>query len=183
MRPTRRIAVAVVVSVAILLAWATVHLKVLTVYQVASASMEPAIHCAAGPGCRSLADDDVLVLRYLGRSPRRGDVVVFRLPDGRRGCDSRPLYVKRIVGLPGEDISARNGGLLVDGHELHGGAWRAAGSASFGARSIARGTYFVLGDNRSVSCDSRDFGAVPRSAIVGRAVARVWPLRRIGMVR
>jgi signal peptidase I len=151
-------------------------------YRVMSASMEPTLHCPRGtPNCLGGSADTVLVNR-LARHPGRGQVVVVKLPAAAaRRCGAPSTLVKRVVGLPGETVSERDGVVSVDGralpepyvdlfHRDHapGGRWR-----------VPRGDYFVLGDNRGDSCDSRTFGAVAQENIVGKAVAIVWPPGRI----
>jgi signal peptidase I len=154
-------------------------------YRVTSSSMEPTLHCAGAPDCRSLRSDEVLVdrLAYLISAPRRGDVVVVR-PDGfeHRACQGGRVYVKRIVGLPGERIAQLHGRIYIDGEELrerYVAPW-AAGGPDFRGRVVPRNQFFVLGDNRRYSCDSRQFGAVPAAAILGRVELVYWPPGRIG---
>jgi signal peptidase I len=101
----------------------------------------------------------------------------------KSACDGADgTFVKRIVGLPGERITLRAGHVFVDGRRLaepylrdeyrgaETGAWR---------RNPADG-YFVLGDNRAVSCDSRRWGIVRRADIIGRAELTYWPPNRVG---
>ena len=104
-------------------------------------------------------------------SPQRGDVVVLYRP----GNPTEEL-LKRVVGLPGEEIAIRGGRVHVNGRELDESAYLGnTESADLSARTVPRGSYFVLGDNRSVSQDSRSFGPVPREAIVGKVVLVYWP--------
>ena len=108
-----------------------------------------------------------------GRAPQRGDVVVVTMADGS--------HVKRIVGLPGERVVFTEGTLFVDGARLMepylGGLPPYLGleDAEF---SLAKDEYFVMGDNRPHSTDSRHCGPITRSSIGGRTVWRVWPLLR-----
>lgn len=108
-----------------------------------------------------------------GRAPQRGDVVVVAMAEGS--------HVKRIVGLPGERLIFTEGMLLIDGTRLRepylGGlpSYLGLEDAEF---SLAKDEYFVMGDNRPHSTDSRHCGPVARSSIEGRTVWRVWPLLR-----
>lgn len=145
-----------------LLAVATLQLFVVQVSVVRGSSMEPCLH-----------DGDRLVVDRVAYSlaeVRRGDVVVLRYPRDP-GID----FVKRVVGLPGDRIQLRGGELLVDGQrcEDHGCI---RDHADFGPLVVPAGQYFVLGDNRPVSCDSRDFGLVPAALLKGRVRARFWPV-------
>jgi signal peptidase I len=107
----------------------------------------------------------------------RGDVVVFWYP-----LDRSKSFIKRVVGLPGEAIEIRSGHLFVDGKELKEpyvpGSF--LDDMSYPARVIPSGEYFVLGDHRDSSNDSRVFGPVPRQYIYGKAVFAYWPVDRFG---
>ena len=90
--------------------------------------------------------------------------------------------MKRLIGLPGEGISERNGVVYIDGKPLEepylkSGQRDAARSRE---RKIPEGQYFMMGDNRSQSCDSRVWGAVPRDNLIGEVFAVYWPPQRIG---
>ena len=144
-------------------------------------------------------DDRVVVskISYRLHEPRRGDIVVFDAPGGKPK-DDRPLparfvrsiiqsiglaapstdeYIKRVVALPGERVEAHDGKVLVDGLELVE-PYLPVGTrtSDFTAVVVPPETVWVMGDNRSNSADSRIFGPVPESTVVGRAFARVWPL-------
>ncbi len=116
-------------------------------------------------------------LSYIRSVPSRGDVVVFRKPGG----DKEDL-VKRIIGLPNETIEIRAGRIFANGLELDESAYisRAGNSVAEPVR-IPAGSYFVLGDNRSVSEDSRRFGPVPLAAVVGRVWVIYWPFGNFGV--
>jgi len=155
-------------------------------YRIPSSSMENTLHCARpGQWCRGSADDRVIAnrLTYRFRSPRRGEIVVFDAPPAAARCGGGEggTFVKRLIGLPGERVSERNGTILIDGRRLdepyvdprlrdHGdGSW---------AR-VASGHYFFLGDDRAHSCDSRTWGTVPRSSLIGPVILTYWPPTRI----
>ena len=145
-------------------------------------------------------DDRVVVskISYRLHEPRRGDIVVFDAPGGGRQKDDSPLprrvvrtviqsiglaapstdeYIKRVVALPGERVEAHGGKVLVDGLEVVE-PYLPAGTATgdFPAVVVPPDTVWVMGDNRANSADSRIFGPVPESTVVGRAFARVWPI-------
>jgi signal peptidase I len=151
---------------------ATVRAYVVAPYTVNAASMEP-----------QLSDGDRVVLNRLAfevDAPERGDVVVFDTADvpGAAEAPSRRL-VKRVVGLPGEKVQALDGALVVD-DEVIDDPWQAAPTPAFGPILVPEGMVFVLGDNRSLSVDSRTFGVVPIGALTGRVEAVIWPLGDAG---
>jgi signal peptidase I len=133
-------------------------------------------------------------------SIHRGDILVFKAPPAAFvACsDNDPTdFVKRVIGLPGETISlSKTGHVYIDGKEIHE-TWLIASNqgVTYPAASPVKGPfnlyhpykipadhYFMMGDNRSDSCDSRYWGTVARSAIVGRAFVRIWPLSRFGFL-
>ena len=155
-------------------------------YRIPTSSMEPTLHCGKpADGCRSRVSDRVIANRivYRFQAPERGDIIVFKAPaSAAAACDAGGTLVKRIVGLPGEQVSMENGQVRIDGARLRepylAPAYRGTETAEW-PRS-ARSGYFVLGDNRAMSCDSRRWGVVPRENIIGRVDARYWPPGRIG---
>jgi signal peptidase I len=150
-------------------------------YRIPSASMEPTLHCArpAG-GCEAGSSDRVLANRFIYhlRRPHRGEIVVFNAPAG--ACGTGGTFVKRLIGLAGDRLQEKNGRWFVNGKRLDDSyvqpARRDNGSGFY---SIPQGRYFFLGDNRSESCDSRVWGPVPRSRLIGPVFATYWPLNRI----
>jgi signal peptidase I len=168
--PTLLIAVA---ALAIAGSTATIS-RTTFVLRVASASMEPTLHCSAAPGCRHMSSDHVVVstLPYQFSSPQRGDIVAIVLrPRHDRSCAGTTI-VKRIVGLPGETIAQTNGVVHVNGHPLFEPylAPKQPVGPDFQARPVPTNSYFVLGDNRPLSCDSREIGPVGRQEISGKAI-------------
>jgi signal peptidase I len=155
-------------------------------YRIPTSSMEPTLHCAApGPGCLGKSSDRVLAASvvYDFRSPARGDIVVFKAPPlAKRRCQDGGTFVKRIIGLPGEQVSERRGVVYVDGKRLvepYVDAGRRDQLTRTWPRVPAK-AYFVMGDNRADSCDSREWGTVPRKSLIGPVVATYWPFGRLG---
>ncbi|HEY8752859.1 MAG TPA: signal peptidase I [Arthrobacter sp.] len=155
-------------------------------YRIPSASMEPTLHCARpAEGCEAATSDRVIAdrLAYRFHGPQRGDIVVFTAPSAAaRQCQTGGTFVKRVVGLPGEQLSSRNGRVLVDGRPLDESAYLRAGVVtSLAPTKVPRDAYFVMGDNRGDSCDSRAWGAVPRRNVIGRVDLTYWPPTRLGL--
>jgi signal peptidase I len=155
-------------------------------YRIPSPSMEPTLHCAKpADGCLSRVSDRVVANRLVYRfhEPRRGDIIVFKAPARvEAACPASGTFIKRIVGLPGEKLSMRNGFVLVNGVPLAEPYLRPGyrGRESGDWARIDSEGYFVLGDNRTMSCDSRRWGVVPRDNIIGRAEVTYWPPNRVG---
>ncbi|MHC4250288.1 MAG: signal peptidase I [Planctomycetota bacterium] len=146
---------------------AALWLFVFQVSVVSGHSMDPSLE----PGDRLVVDK----LSYRWRRIRRFDVVVFECPT-QRGVD----YVKRVVGLPGETVELRGGELYVDG-ELVGQEFDHVDDlGSYPPVGVPEGEYYVLGDNRPRSKDSRSFGPVAREHFRGVVRLRVYPLGRAG---
>ena len=112
-------------------------------------------------------------LSYRFRDPQRGEVVVFRYP---RNVSQR--FIKRIIGLPGEKIEIEAGVVMVDGKILDESEYFPSGVQTLGNIQISldENEYFVLGDNRISSFDSRQWGTLPRKNIIGRVYFRAWPI-------
>jgi signal peptidase I len=119
-------------------------------------------------------------LVYRFRPIARGDVVVFWYPR-----DPSVSFIKRVVGLPGDRVELRRGQLLVNGREVLEGYLppRFRDDESRPAVEVEKGHYYVLGDHRNASNDSREWGEVPERYIYGRAELRFWPLSKVAVVR
>jgi signal peptidase I len=106
--------------------------------------------------------------------PSRGDIVVINFGDRQHACfDS--VIVKRIVGLPGDMIEQRHGRVWVNERVLREPyiKIRGTGGPDFAKQRIRWNWYFVMGDNREASCDSREFGPIPRSAIIAKVIRSI----------
>ncbi|HLU39059.1 MAG TPA: signal peptidase I, partial [Planctomycetota bacterium] len=163
-RPRRRLGADFVRGIILV---ALLNLFVVQISTVRGHSMEP-----------SLRDGDRLVvdrLAYAVSDVQRFDVVVLRYPR-----DPRTDFVKRVVALPGERVAIRDGRVWVDGVLLHENFAHVADHADMRELIVPPGHYFVLGDNRPVSCDSREFGLVEAEMLRGKVRARFWPPARVG---
>jgi signal peptidase I len=176
--------VTIVVAVGAVLA---IKAWVVNPYRIPSSSMEPTLHCAQPEaGCQARFADRVLANRFIYhfRDPRRGEIVVFKTPPAAERCENGAggeTFVKRIIGLPGDRVEERHGTIFINGKRLNEpyipASERDDGN---GAWPVKPGTYFMMGDNRSSSCDSRQWGAVPRENLIGPVFAVYWPPQRIG---
>jgi signal peptidase I len=170
----------VIILIAVLVCTVALRSYVVQSFYIPSGSMLPTLQIS----------DRIIVdkLSYRLHSVHRGDIVVFARPPLEDQAYSD--LVKRVVGLPGETISSKDGKLYING-KLLAQPWLPKGPQSYtttlpgdphpqfdlpGPVKIPPGEYYVMGDNRTDSEDSRYFGPIPRSLIVGRAVAVVWPL-------
>ena len=164
----------VVVTVLVLVALVATDLLVLVVGGN-GASMAPTFPACNG---RTLAEG----FTYHFRDPHRGEVVVIHARGGlgepiTPDPHSRDLNLtKRVIGLPGDTVVGRHHRVFVNGGQADN-----IPTAPFPATHLGPKQYFVLGDNRSHTDDSRDFGPVPRAAIFARAILIYWPLGRIGI--
>lgn len=159
----------VVISLAIIL---PIRYFLIQPFYVKGASMEP-----------TFDDREYLIIdeiSYRFRAPARGEVIVFRYP-----LDPRQYFIKRIVGLPGERVKI-SGNKVTIFNDVHpeglvlDESYLPAGTPTFGDEVTTLGPdeYFVMGDNRTSSLDSRSFGPMPRKDMVGRVWVRGWPVSR-----
>jgi signal peptidase I len=178
--------VTIIGAVAIVLA---VKAWVVNPYRIPSSSMESTLHCARpASGCEARFSDRVLANRFIYRfrDPERGEVVVFETPPAAKAkCGAGGTFVKRIIGLPGEAVQIRlrrgaafvyiNGQRLDEPYIEHDR--RDIGPEE--RFSVPPRHYFVMGDNRSQSCDSRVWGSVPEDNLIGPVFMTYWPPNRI----
>lgn len=149
-------------------------------YKVEGSSMDPLFE----------TNDHLIVekLSYRFAQPQRGDIVVFRYP-----YSPDTSYVKRIIGLPGERVliedgtvrvfnSANPNGFQLDESYLENGRETSVSAAGRNEFSVTADHYFVMGDNRPASSDSREWGLLPKENIIGRAVVKTYPLGEISWI-
>lgn len=132
-------------------------------FRVDGASMQPGLH----------TDEFVIVdkMSYLFQSPQRGDVIVFHYP-----LDTSKDFIKRIIGLPGDTIHITSTSVIVDGQTLHEPYISLPSNFENYTWNLGPDQFFVMGDHRDNSLDSRSWGPLDRSFIIGKAVAVYWPV-------
>lgn len=144
---------------------------VLQVYSIPSESMVP-----------TLLVGDRVVVSKLSTDPGRGDIVVFeRPPNDPAGPGDPAVLIKRVIGLPGETLTAQAGVVYIDGKPLQED-YLPEGMITLisGDIKVGPGQLLMMGDNRTNSKDGRVFGPISKDLIVGRAIFRIWPFGRIG---
>lgn len=142
------------------------------------------VHVLGSSMYATLHDNDLLVaskISYKLHPPQRGDIVVFKPPD-----EASRDFIKRIIALPGERIHITNSVVYINGQVLrepylpekwtYNNNWPASGQDQL----IPPDQYFVMGDNRNHSSDSRTFGTIELNSILGKAEIRIWPLGELG---
>lgn len=142
---------------------------------IPSESMYPTLHT----GDRLVVEK----VSYRFHPPKTGDIVVFQSPPElqRRGYDKNLAFIKRIIGMPGEIISVDNGIVYLNGQPLKEDYIAEPPNQPFPPVKIPADQFFVMGDNRNDSNDSRYWGFLPRQNLIGHATFRFWPLDRIGL--
>jgi signal peptidase I len=157
----------VIISLAIII---PIRYFLIQPFFVKGASMEP-----------NFLDGDYLIIdeiSYRFDAPQRGDVVIFRYP-----LDPSQFFIKRVIGLPGEKVKVADDHVFINGKLLDETKYL-QGISTAGNVEVTLGNdeYFVLGDNRQASSDSRRWGEVNKKFIIGRAWLRAWPFNRLGAV-
>ncbi|HEY3181897.1 MAG TPA: signal peptidase I [Gaiellaceae bacterium] len=176
--------VTIVGAIAIVLA---IKAWVVNPYRIPSSSMEPTLHCARpGSGCEARFSDRVLACRFCFHfwNPKRRDIIVFKTPPAAATrCGAGGTFVKRLIGLPGDEWEERNGYVYINGKRLDEPYVQSTrrDSRTIAAMKIAPGHYFMMGDNRNSSCDSREWGTVPKENLIGQVFAVYWPPARISI--
>lgn len=153
------------------------YLLVMQPHKIKGASMEPNFH----DGEYLLTDK----ISYRFGEPGRGDVIIFKAP-GTNGDD----FIKRIIGLPGETVSVKEGKVFINNTLLKESYLPidfTTGPGTFlpeGAlATVPAGHFFVFGDNRNHSADSRSFGFIEKSSIIGKAWFLYWPINNLGVIK
>ena len=146
-------------------------------FVVKGSSMEP-----------NFSSGDYLIIdeiSYRFSEPERGDVVVFKYPK-----DPSQYYIKRIIALPGEKIQIENGDIVVYNNEFPGGIEidesyipKDVNTPGDVDSVVGKDEYFVLGDNRTASSDSRVWGELSKDEIIGKTWVRGWPISEIGIIK
>lgn len=162
----------VIISLAIIL---PIRYFLIQPFYVKGASMEPSFY-----------DHEYLIIdeiSYRFREPQRGDIIVFRYPQ-----NPQEYFIKRLIGLPGEKVQLKDGDVYLssqqspDGFKLNE-PYLSPGTKTYGFNeeilSLGQAEFYLLGDNRNSSKDSRSFGPVNKSFIIGRVLFRGWPVSRI----
>lgn len=146
------------------------RLFIIQPFYIPSPSMAPTL----------LPNDRIIVnmLLYRFRTPQRGDVIVFRYP-----VDPTRDFIKRVVAFGGETVELRNSNLIVDGRRIAEPYLPREIMADFGPYPVPLGDYFVMGDNRNDSDDSRDWGPLPKKNIIGKAFLIYWPTGRMELIK
>jgi signal peptidase I len=150
--------------IAVAVALALVVRGVVRIYAIPSSSMAPALRVG----------DHILVTPFhtpfLTRDPARGDVIAFRSPG-----NVQEIIVKRVIATAGDLVSSSNGRVLIGGHSLpEPYLAEPASSGSIQPQIVPRGCYFVMGDNRADSLDSRNWGVSPRDLVIGQVRLVLW---------
>jgi len=164
----------VIISLAIIL---PIRYFLIQPFYVKGASMEPSFY-----------DHEYLIIdeiSYRFNQPQRGDIIVFRYPQ-----NPQEYFIKRLIGLPGEKVQLKDGDVYIynqqypDGFKLDE-PYLASGTRTYGFNeetvTLTANEFYMLGDNRNSSKDSRSFGPVDRSFIIGRVLLRGWPINRINL--
>ncbi|MFH1684438.1 MAG: signal peptidase I [Candidatus Margulisiibacteriota bacterium] len=141
----------------------------LQVFWIPSSSMEPTLDI----------QDRIVVnkVAYYFRAPNRQEIVVFRQV-AQEGIPKRDL-IKRVMGLPGEILKIRGGVVYINDQKIEETHPMNSDYSDFGPIKIPPDAYFVLGDNRPASADSRYWGFLPKENLVGPAFIRIWPLTKL----
>ncbi|MCR5626066.1 MAG: signal peptidase I [Lachnospiraceae bacterium] len=151
----------------ILLAWVVafcINEFIIVNAKVPTASMEPTV----------MTNDRIVGFRlsYMFEEPKRGDIVIFKFPD-----NEKILYIKRIIGMPGDTVLVDSGTVFINGEAYEEPYVKVDMRGSFGPYEVPEGHYFMMGDNRNDSADSRywENTYLEREKIIGKAIFRYWP--------
>ena len=141
------------------------------VFWIPSGSMEPTLQIK----------DRIVVNKFVYhfRQPKRQEVIVFRYNSA--GGQKRDL-IKRVMGLPGEMLAIKEGVVYIEGNKVEELHPMNKDLTDFGPLKIPENSYFVLGDNRPASADSRYWGFLPKKNVIGPAFIRIWPINKLGLI-
>lgn len=147
------------------------HFLIATIFIVSGESMEPNFH-----------NKQIIIVEkvsYYSHTPKRGEVVGLRFP----GDPEYRKYIKRVIGLPSETVEIKDGQVFINGSKLLE-VYLPKNTITEPPMKITlnQGEYFIMGDNRDNSSDSRSWGVLPKKEIIGRAWAIIWPLKDIGIL-
>jgi len=162
----------------LLFAWVVVFLILkpffIQAFYIPSESMVPTLQVR----------DRLLVAKfpYWFRGPARGEIIVFKAPPNADMQGIERDYIKRVIGLPGERLEVREGKVWIGGKALNEPYIQEPPEDAFGPIIIPEAHYFLMGDNRNSSLDSRYWGPLARERIVGKAWLRFWPLDKLGFL-
>ena len=162
--------------------WVAIVVGALAVALLVKTFLIQAFFIPSGSMLPTLHEGDRVLVNKLDDEPARGELVVFERPPGQPDDGIKDL-IKRVVGLEGETIEARDGVVHVDGRPLEE-SYLPDGvtTTNLERQTIPAGHMFVMGDNRGDSADSRVFGPVDVDLVVGKAFVRVWPVPDIGLL-
>lgn len=169
---TRNVVEWVAIIAAALLVAVLIKTFLFQAFYIPSGSMEPTLR----PGDRVLVNK----LSYDLHAIHRGDIVVFKRPPAEANDPTIKDLIKRVIGLPGDTISGHDGQVYINGNALKESYLpRGTATSDFPPSTVPKDQYFVMGDNRGNSKDSRYIGPIAGNLIVGRAFVRVWPLSKL----
>ncbi|NLI39885.1 MAG: signal peptidase I [Caldisericales bacterium] len=172
----------VTIVIALGIAW-SIRLFVIQPFRVQMSSMYPTLH----------NDDLILInkLSFVGAEPTRGDIIVFTPPNHSEGDGIE--YIKRIIGLPGEYVEIESGTVYINGHKLeenddhtktnYNQHFKIESDKDKKGVLLGPDEFYVMGDNRGGSLDSRTFGPIKRDSILGRAFVVFWPVIRLQVLQ
>ena len=158
------------VLIAVVLAF-LIRMFVFQPFYIPSSSMEPTL----------MPNDRIIVNKFIYRfrEPARGDVIVFKYP-----LDPQRDFIKRLIGLPGETVEIKNSVLYINGAEVEESYLPESSFFNdYGPIKVEAGHYFMMGDNRNNSEDSRVWGLLPKENIVGKAILVYWPIPRMYVIK
>ena len=146
---------------------------IIQVFYIPSGSMIPTLDIG----------DRIIVNKFAYKftAPKRFDIIVFKYPYTKPGEPSRD-YIKRLIGLPGETVAVKGGFVYINGKALSEEHPISRDISDFPAFKVPDDGYFMMGDNRPNSADSRVWGYLPKKYLIGPAEFRIWPLMRVGLL-